>query len=893
MARRSSATGTSGPGAADGKAAAAVQDGKATGEASTALAEGAASPGAVGEVAAATALTGGGVAAADLTGAAAGGAAAAAGATGAASALAEGLSAAGGGGPAAEKGANAAAGEAKGAAPAGGGAAGGGAAKTATGGPGGDGKPAAAGPAAPGGEAKATSGGPAATAAAPSGGAAGPVDLPKPNKDPHADPAFQAMKGRSKGAAGGAKAHTPAKAGAANAQGAAAPPSNDASSQAQAAQVDEMSTKEPGAFDREAFIAAVRQAIEKQAPKNLEEADEFKEGGADGVKTEVSGHVKKGKEGSEKDIKDSTNAPPDASKAKPKPVEPMVNDQPGAGEKTVGAQGAMPPPTPAAHTDLSAGPDSIDAKMADAEVTEEQLKKSNEPTFNEALGAKGQAKEHADAAPADFKKDEKGVLAKAKGDAAQLEGTGLTQMQGSRGQALNQAVGHKEGAKTADEAKRAKVANDIQGIYDRTKADVTKTLDGLDGKVDAAFAQGEGAARKKFEDYVGQRMDAYKEDRYGGLFGGAKWLKDKLFGMPSEVNAFYAEGKTRYLADMDGVIGKIADIVGTGLNGARARIAQGKAEIAKYVAQLPQDLKKVGQEAESKLESQFEQLESDIESKQSEMVDTLARKYVESRDALDARIDEMKAANRGLIDKAMDAIAGVIKTIIQLKNMLLGVLAKAAGVIGRHPGRPDRLPQQPDRRHQGGPVAVRRQHRRPPPAGPDGLAHGRARQRGHRAAQDVRHQGHLQPRPAGARPHLREHPRARRQAGRRAGGRQARADRRHLQDPHLRGPRRPVALRPGPHRRPRRDGHRRHQGLHHREGHQGRHHLADRLHEPRRRLHQGLQGDLRHHHVPDRARQRDHGLRQLGPGLDRRGRQGQHRGDGVRRSRTAWPRRCR
>ena len=195
------------------------------------------------------------------------------------------------------------------------------------------------------------------------------------------------------------------------------------------------------------------------------------------------------------------------------------------------------------------------------------------------------------------------MLAKAKGDAAAARGHGPARRCTARAaQALKQAVGHKQGAKTADEAKRAKVANDIQGIYDRTKADVTKTLDGLDGKVDAAFAQGEGAARKQFEDYVGQRMDAYKDDRYSGLFGGAKWLKDKLFGMPSEVNAFYAEGKTRYLADMDGVIGKVADIVGTGLNAARARIAQGKAEIAKYVAQLPQDLQKVGQEAESKLD---------------------------------------------------------------------------------------------------------------------------------------------------------------------------------------------------------------------------------------------------------------------------------------------------
>ena len=175
------------------------------------------------------------------------------------------------------------------------------------------------------------------------------------------------MKGRSKGAAGGAKAHTPAKAGAANAQGAAAPPSNDASSQAQAAQVDEMSTKEPGAFDREAFIAAVKQAIEKQAPKNLEEADEFKDGGADGVKTEVSGHVKKGKEGSEKDIKDSTNAPPgrlqgqaQAGRADgPRPASARARRR---SARRARCRRRRPPRTPISPP----GPDSIDAKMADA-----------------------------------------------------------------------------------------------------------------------------------------------------------------------------------------------------------------------------------------------------------------------------------------------------------------------------------------------------------------------------------------------------------------------------------------------------------------------------------------------------------------------------------------------
>jgi hypothetical protein len=42
----------------------------------------------------------------------------------------------------------------------------------------------------------------------------------------------------------------------------------------------------------------------------------------------------------------------------------------------------------------------------------------------------------------------------------------------------------------------------------------------------------------------------------------------------------------------------------------------------------------------------------------------------------------MKEANKGLVDKAIGAIKAVIETILKLKDMLLNVLAKAAGVIG-------------------------------------------------------------------------------------------------------------------------------------------------------------------------------------------------------------------
>ncbi len=74
---------------------------------------------------------------------------------------------------------------------------------------------------------------------------------------------------------------------------------------------------------------------------------------------------------------------------------------------------------------------------------------------------------------------------------------------------------------------------------------MTGILTGLDGKVESAFTSGEESARKQFEDYVGAKMEAYKDDRYSGWLGGARWLKDKLFGMPDEVNVFYSAGPRR------------------------------------------------------------------------------------------------------------------------------------------------------------------------------------------------------------------------------------------------------------------------------------------------------------------------------------------------------------
>src|SRR6185437_724526 len=84
----------------------------------------------------------------------------------------------------------------------------------------------------------------------------------------------------------------------------------------------------------------------------------------------------------------------------------------------------------------------------------------------------------------------------------------------------------------------------------------------------------------------------------------------------------------------------------------------------------------------------FAQLEDDVNAKQESVVDTLATKYTEARKGLDDRIEELQAANKGLVDKAIGAIKGVINTIRELASMLMNVLARVAGVVGdiiKHP----------------------------------------------------------------------------------------------------------------------------------------------------------------------------------------------------------------
>jgi hypothetical protein len=499
-----------------------------------------------------------------------------------------------------------------------------------------------------------------------------------PPLPPARDPKFNAAAGKVRQTAEREKRHSSPATRAAATQAAAVAPANDLASQAKAAQVGKMSEQQPGAFDRAKFIADVRKAIAAAAPANIDEAEKYESSGkANQGKEQMSGLVRSNKESAEHDIRHAADEAPDASKARPKPVAPVPQEPAGPPPAPVDAASAMPAPKPAAEFDLRHDQCAAEGRMEDAKVTESQLAKSNEPQFKGALDSKRAADAHTAAAPAAYRAGEQKVLGDARAQANASAATGLAAMHTGRTGALNKAAAHQAAGKAADEAKRAKVAAGLEAIYAKAKQDVATILDGIEGRINPVFEAGEQAARAEMARSIATETKAFHDSR---------GLLDKLgdlFSKPPELDAIVDRAVKVFLQRMDAVIGRVADIVGTELARAKARIAAGQKEVAQHVAQLPRDLKQIGRDLLSGFADKFAALSGEVDARRDAIVDGVAKKYVAARDAANERAKELKDANKGLWDKAKDAIGDTIETILKLKDMLLGVLARVSAVIDK------------------------------------------------------------------------------------------------------------------------------------------------------------------------------------------------------------------
>lgn len=504
---------------------------------------------------------------------------------------------------------------------------------------------------------------------------------------PNEDPEFQEVVQEIGSVAARERSHPPSEVPSAQAQRASESPDSEVTSKAAAEQVDEMDRQEPQAFDRAALKETLLRRLDATAPKTLEDADEFAESEAlVSVKRDAVDTVETEASSVQAPIEETAKETPDTSSVEPKSTEPLQSPDVGSPPPDVGAARAAPKPKPDSEvsTPFEERRRTLDRQLEAADVTEEQLEKANEPAFS----AKREAETHAAEAPDAYREHEEGTLSTAETEMVDAAQSQLQSMHGTRGTLLDQVGTLQEQTKGEDEQKRAEVATHILSVYEATTQQVTERLDTLDEEVTAEFDTGAEAARVAFETYVEEQLRAYKKARYSGAAGWARWGKDKLLGLPDEVEQFYVEGQRRYLAAMDETIDRVVDTLATGLSEAQETIAEGRQEIATYVADLPESLRKVGEAAASDVGSRFDELEQRIHGTKDQLIDSLAQTYTEHRQAMDSRIEALRAENRGLVDRALDAVGSVVQTVLQLKSLLLGVLGKATAAIGTIIGDP-------------------------------------------------------------------------------------------------------------------------------------------------------------------------------------------------------------
>ncbi|BDS15386.1 phage tail protein [Aureispira anguillae] len=501
---------------------------------------------------------------------------------------------------------------------------------------------------------------------------------------PESDPAFQILTQNVSKEGDREQRHNSAIHEVTAAEDAAEEPQNKKQSLAEVNQIAKIEAQETPAFNTTSFVSALMQRVEAIMPETEEDADKFKESGKiKEVKEAVKGTVAEEQTKSIGPIEQTTKEQPDQSGISSKNVKPLPQAPIGKEPKDIRADLGMPKPVGQEKVEqpLKENAQELEDKFTTNQITEEQLSKSNEPTFTMALETKKTAQKDSKDASVRLRTEEQKNLSDTRQSARDK---GTAEMGGMHQDRANRLTNVEEKQKTTSQnysAEEKAVADKIGKIYKSTEADVEAILNGLDSKVQQLFDRGASIAQQRFENHVANEMAIYKEERYDGISGTLTWVGDAFTGLPDEVNKFFVEGRNLYVDHMEVVIEEIAEYVAQELNAAKQRVQSGRQAVNDYVRSLPDNLRKVGKKAAADINEEFDALNSQVDAKQSKLIDTLAEKYKENIEQVDTHIKAMKAANRGLIDIALDSVTGVIETILEIKAALTNILSAAIDAI--------------------------------------------------------------------------------------------------------------------------------------------------------------------------------------------------------------------
>ncbi len=502
--------------------------------------------------------------------------------------------------------------------------------------------------------------------------------LPKPA--PQADPRFRKVMERLAQGASRLRAHPSAAKKARDAGAAAKGPANERLATGKAKQVDKIEEAPTAKPKPSSFLGVLQAEIAKAMPKTLADTKTFMKGGSsEQLKGSLKGNVAQQKEEAAGGVQSASKEPPKES-GPGTPGTPIPTEGAAAPPHVNGAE-AMPAPKSEADVSLQDSKQDTEDQMKQADVSEKQLKKANDPRFSGVLTAKDQVTRQADAGPAQYRAQEKQVLSGASAQAQAAGTKGAAALAGVRGGSNSAVLSRQNAAKARDEARRKEVTDHIEQIYNRAKTTVEAKLSALEAEVNTLFDAGVDAALKAMTDYTEAKIEAYKDDRYSGLIGKGRWIRDQFKGLPEEANAFYEQGRALFTRMMNGLVVKVAAIVDRRLKEAKDEVARAQVEIKAYVNSQPKDLQAIAQKAQQEVAERFTALEQGIEDKKQQLAESLAQKYKEGFDKANEALKKIQDSNKGLVAGFVEKLKAVIDAIIEFKNKLMAVLRKGADAI--------------------------------------------------------------------------------------------------------------------------------------------------------------------------------------------------------------------
>ncbi|HEV8637604.1 MAG TPA: DUF4157 domain-containing protein, partial [Chloroflexota bacterium] len=430
-------------------------------------------------------------------------------------------------------------------------------------------------------------------------------------------------------------------------------------------------------FTPEDFKAKLAESINKiPLPRSEDEAKKFKrDKPLEAAKQSIRGQVVEQNQSIVGPLANEVGVarPPDSQRPVTKPGE-LVEEQPGRRPAPISRTDAAPKPRLDSEISFEKESASLDQRMAENQMTEEQLAVSNEPQFVQALHSKKEAQQKAAEAPGVYREGEQKVLEEARGQAGHAGAKGFGAMFETREGAFTTVFSKQSSTAAADKAEQARIQAKLADIYSRTKCDVDGTLESLTKAVESIFSVQVGLAKSTFESRVEDQLD----EIYGWTV-----IDDWLFGEDTEaIDAVFIREKERFLKTMDTVIDQIAQLIASFLNAAILRIETGRQEAKTFFDGLTKEQQRLSQEAYNTFQLQFDTLEDSVREKEQELADTLAESYRSNVDALQESFNKIKEdISRGWIGGAIDFVKGVAEVISKLSELLFSVLSRVANVV--------------------------------------------------------------------------------------------------------------------------------------------------------------------------------------------------------------------